>query len=67
VLLVDGLPRHAERLGDLRPRPAVAQRALDLGVLDAVGEAAQGADGGKSVGGILGVGGLGGGDTRNSS
>ena len=60
VFLVDRLPGDAERLGDLRPRPPVAQRALDLGVLHAVGEAAERDDGGEAVGGALGVGELGG-------
>jgi hypothetical protein len=59
VLLVDGLAGHAQRLGDERPRPSVAQRALDLGVLEAVGEATEGDDGGESVGGVGGVGGVG--------
>ena len=36
------------------------QRALDLGVLHAVGEAAERDDGGEAVGGALGVGELGG-------
>ena len=60
VLLVNGLPRDAERLGDLGPRPPVPEGALDLAVLHAVGEAAERDDGGEAVGGALGVGELGG-------
>src|SRR4051794_21231251 len=41
VFLVDGLAGDAERLGDLRPRPSVAERALDLRGLHAVGEATE--------------------------
>jgi hypothetical protein len=54
VLLVDGLPGHPECLGDERPRPSVAQGALDLGVLELVGEAPEGDHGGEPIGGIAG-------------
>src|SRR3954447_25930314 len=66
VLLVDRLPGDAEPLGDLRPRPPVLERALDLRVLHAVGEAAERDDGGEAVGGALGMGELGGDRHRGS-
>src|SRR3954447_14033853 len=55
VLLVDRLPGDAEGLGDLRPRPSVAQGALDLRVLHPVGEPPQRDGGGEAIGGALGV------------
>ena len=50
MLLVHGLARDAERLGDLRPAPAGAHRALDGGVFETVGELTQRDDGGEVVG-----------------
>ena len=53
MLLVDGLARDAKRFSNLRPRPALAKRTLDSGVLDTISQAPQGANRGKSVGRIL--------------
>jgi len=50
---VDGLARDAERLGDVGPGPPLAQRALDLGVLDLVREPPQSDDRGEAVGRVL--------------
>ena len=52
MLLVNGLARHAQRLGDLRPGPALSQGTLNLGVLDAIRKAPQRDDGGQRIGGI---------------
>src|SRR4051794_12944818 len=49
VLLVHRLPGHAERLGDLRPAPPGAHRALHLGCLQPLGEAAERLHGGEAV------------------
>jgi len=57
MLLVDRLAGDPERLGDVRPRPAVEHGPLDRGVLDAIREAAQSADGGERVGWVVGEGG----------
>ena len=56
VLLVYGLARHAERLGDLGPAPAGAHRALDLRGLQPLGQAPQRHHGGQPVGRVLGGG-----------
>ena len=48
------LARDAERLRDLRPRPAFGHSALDRRVLDPVGETPERADGGESFRGIIG-------------
>ncbi len=44
MLLVHGLTRHTERLGDIRPRPPPEHGLFDRGVLDAIRQAAQRAD-----------------------
>ena len=49
-----------ERLGHLRPRPAVPQRPLDLRVLHLVCEPPLGDGGGEAVRGVFGVGEVGG-------
>src|ERR1035437_6921953 len=54
VLLMRRLARDAERLRDLRPRPAFGHSALDPRVLDPVGETPERADGGESFRGIIG-------------
>jgi len=41
MLLVNRLPRDSQCLGDLRPGPAGAHRALDLGVLHLVRDRSQ--------------------------
>lgn len=60
MLLVDGLTRDAERLGDVGPRPTVDDRLLDGGILDAIRQSAQGADGRERIGWVVGERGLGG-------
>src|SRR5215472_64273 len=49
VLLVHGLAREAEGLGDLRPGPPVAQGALDRGVFELLQEFPQRDDGRQTV------------------
>src|SRR3954471_23589159 len=45
VLLVHGLPAHAEQLGDLLPRPALLAGVGDLERLETLDEGSQGPDG----------------------
>jgi len=51
MFLVDGLTRYSQRFGDLGPGPPGAHRALDLGVLEAVGHGSEGSRGREAVGG----------------
>jgi len=49
---VNGLAADAERRGDLRPRPAVEDGALDLADLEPVREPPQRDDGGEPLRGV---------------
>lgn len=53
VLLVDRLPRDAERLGDLREGPASGYSPSDRGILHSVSEATKRPDRRQRVGGIF--------------
>lgn len=56
VLLVDGLPGHAQLLGDLGPPQTCLQGGLYLGQLQGVGQAPQGSYGPQPSLGISGIG-----------
>jgi hypothetical protein len=53
VFLVHGLSGDSERLSYLGPRPAIAERLLDLGIFDPVREVAEVNNGCESVGGFV--------------
>jgi hypothetical protein len=52
VLLVNGLTTDLQHVGDGLPAPALLSRVVHLHRLEAVGEYAEGADGGESLLGI---------------
>lgn len=54
VALVGRLPRDAERLGDLRPRPAIRYGSIDRREFEAIGQPPQGDHRSQRVGGIVG-------------
>lgn len=49
VLLLDRLPADIQRLGDLRPRPFVAERAYDVLGLEVISKNSKGPDGTEAV------------------
>ena len=53
VLLVNGLAADLQHLGDRLPAPALLACVADLYRLEAVGQRAEGPDGGESLFGIV--------------
>jgi hypothetical protein len=53
VLLVNGLAAELQHVGDRLPAPALLARVADLHRLEAVGQGAEGTNGGESLLGIV--------------
>ena len=53
VLLVNRLAADLQHVGDRLPAPALLTRVADLDRLEAIGQRAEGPDGGESLLGIL--------------